>query len=81
MDEKSTIIIHPDDFSVIFTLNTFYKSIDNFFHGDGVMTREIIFIYVNCILNQTGRDNINPDLESVDILTGVRYKNRQKNYL
>jgi len=32
MDEKSTIIIYPDDFSFAFSLNTFYKSIHDFFH-------------------------------------------------
>ena len=30
--KRSTIIIHPDDFFVAFSLNTFYKSIHDFFH-------------------------------------------------
>ena len=68
----SIIIIHPDDLSGVCTRNAFYKSIDHFFHGDGVMTGKIAFVYIHSIFNKP-----RPVNEAQLLSSGYRWKQNQ----
>lgn len=47
-----TIVVHSDDLPRTFSFHAFHIAIDHFFHGYGVVTGEIRFIFLDGIFNQ-----------------------------
>ncbi|MBI9090804.1 MAG: hypothetical protein JEZ12_16425 [Desulfobacterium sp.] len=52
LNSKSTIIVHSNNFSGAGPLDTFYKPVNHFCHGNGVMTGEIGLVMGHSIFNQ-----------------------------